>query len=227
MRLLLKLVYLTTTLITLIVIAIPFLVLSSAPSVEKPVSIDPNKLVELKKMLSANNPLKTPHTNTIKSMRLSQQGVNQAIQLGLEQQKIHIATNVEIRKGKAFIKSSIPLATSQFYINVFAELSDAKNLLSVNSLKLGRLEIPNFFINKFFPYALQFLETKIPDATLFLSAVRDIEFQDKLLILSYEWNRNLVSKLRNTGRDLVLPEAERERIQFYYDNISKISRLLF
>lgn len=227
MRLILKAFYLTSTLLTLLVIFIPFLVLSNAPTVVYESSLDHESLIQLKKTLYTNNPFKPHRIKKQQTVSLSEKTVNQAIQVGLEQQKIPLPTRVNIHKDILFTESSFQLGQSDFYINIHAQLSVYNNLVRIDELSIGQLVIPKFFLHQLYPYALKFLINKFPVAVDFINAIKTLEFREKLVKITYVWNYQITDKLREIGRDLIISPEESERVQIYYKKITEVSRLRF
>lgn len=227
MRLIFRILYVTFTLLTLMVVLLPFLILSTDAQVKNQMAPDHESLITLKKTLYSNNPFNPYQIKSRQTITLSEQDVNQAVVLGTTQQKLALPTHVYLLPGKALVTSTYTLASTPFFLNTNAELVSANGLFKIDKLTIGRLVIPGFVVQALYPYALQYASKRIPQIPTFLNAVKLVEFKKKQLKISYLWDKKMKNELRSIGRSLVMPPEEIKKVQIYYNRIADTTRFRF
>lgn len=224
MRLLFKVFYLAITLLTLLLIVTPFLAISNAPDVTPSQKINHESLIKLKKQLSKNNPFKH-RVQQLRTVKFSEATLNQAIQLGLEQKKIPIPTQVDLLDNKAQIKNSYNIPDTTFYLNFQTDLQVKNDKLQLEQLRIGNLVLPSVIVELFYPMIVSSIDRHFPELGAAWDNIRKIQIQSKHVIVTYYWNQALKEKLRAATQDLIMPEKDKAIVRVYYLKLAEFRPL--
>lgn len=137
-------------------------------------------------------------------------------------------TLVELEKQSATILYSYALPDNPVgkYFNLSAHFVQAGSKLAVGYLDFGRVKVPGKFVNPVVNATDSYLRRRFIEYAGIMASVKSIDLATDKLQLVYQWQDGLADQLKDRGRDLLLPEADRRRVEAYYIEIALESRKL-
>tara|TARA_B110000858_G_scaffold98931_2_gene113770 strand:+ start:3768 stop:5045 length:1278 start_codon:yes stop_codon:yes gene_type:complete len=138
-----------------------------------------------------------------------------AAQTQLSQDNLHAQLSVRLGTGP------LPM-----YLNAEADFIENDNLLKLDALRIGRIGVPNRFLQ----FALQRLRGDLAaenvvyqDFSELISSIQSVELEPKQMTVSLQWDPMLISRLGNQAQQLFISEQDRQRIIDYYAIITNIA----
>ncbi len=102
-----------------------------------------------------------------------------------------------------------PLGT---YLNLHIVLKEASGTLALDLLQIGQVSIPGWITDPLLQRAHAELELRVPEYRAALAAIDTFRIDPERLHIAYRWHPELFEQISSRGRDLLLSEAERERL---------------
>ena len=115
------------------------------------------------------------------------------------------------------------------YLNAKAGFIENDNLLILNTLRIGRISVPNGFLQ----FTLQRLREELAteniayqNFTELISNVESVELELNKMTISLQWDPSLISRIGNQAQQFFISEQDRQRIIDYYAIITKIAAVV-
>lgn len=112
------------------------------------------------------------------------------------------------------------------YLNLYAQLAQQGQRLELQQLKFGDVALPAWLTTPLVNGADRLLRSRSANYRDVIGTLKDIQINPQSLTIVYQWQSGLAKRLQSTGRDLLLPPAERQRIVSYYTEIARLSQNL-
>jgi hypothetical protein len=221
MRFLLKLILLLILALPLVVAGLIYLVLDSAPSIDRAAEITPANIARAKRILDQNDPRKlTPGVR--RTIFVSQNDLDLAANY-LARQYAAGGARIQLQRGIVKIGASLklPVRSLPIYLNLDATLAETGALPHIESLRLGKLPMPASLAYWLIARAVAFALADV-DMRYFRSVVKKVAFAPSRAALTYEWQANLPAKLRT----VLLPAREQNRLRLYQERLAAVTRAL-
>jgi len=221
MTLLLRLCLFTPLLLLLGLLTVFALCLESSPLVTEQAQLSPANIDRVKQLLRQHKP-ENFRSGENRSLTLSEEEFN-LIAAHLARGFQATGVVLKIRQGLLAVSSSWNISAllpyqqeADSYLNVEAVLAHRTggvglNNLTIQSLKIGQLSLPSFFVEPLLQFARKRLDvvTDLQHASRVLQA---IELRREEIVLTYQWQEGLLETLR--GRFLSV--EERQSIAIYH-----------
>ena len=219
MRFLFKLVLLLFFALPLVIAAIGYLAIDTAPSIQRAAEITPANIERAKRILDQNDPRKLK-PGARRTIAVSQNDLDLAANY-IARQYAAGGARVQLQRGAAGIGASLraPMIPFEIYFNVTAVLAEDGAWPQIESLRIGKIPVPPRFAHWLIPrlFASVFNDA---DIRSFRSVIKKVAISDNRLALTYEWQADLPNNLRTA----LLPASERERLRVYQEHLAAVSR---
>jgi hypothetical protein len=224
-RLLLKL-FLFLLLIALF--SIPTILLLSAVQptalVESPSSMDHEDVERITNLLRHHDP-RTIRDGEFRHLSVTGRDLNLGLNYALRDRD-RSRTLVELDKQSATARYSYTLPDNPVgkYFNMSVRFVQAGPRLTVGHIDFGRVKVPGQLVNPVVNSIDSYLRGRFVEYAGIMASVKTIHLATDELQLVYQWQDDLADQLKDRGRDLLLPEADRLGVEAYYVAIALESR---
>lgn len=226
-------VFLIAVFVLVIVIPAVFLIwgIQSRPIVVPHKKLTYDDLTRVKQFISENSP-KRLKPGEIKNTSLTERDLNLFLDYASSQlpenQQLYAQVNLDENVLNAQLSYKLPNNPFGDYLNVATALVPKSNRLVVRKLKIGSLRIPGWLVNTTVGIAHRLLGSYKPYQSVvdLADSVKDIQVSDQGVSVVYQWQPDLIKKVRAQGQDFLLPPDEKERLRIYYDRLVVVSQSL-
>jgi len=227
----LLIVFLIGMFVFVIVIPAIFLIfgIQSKPLVMPGEKLTYDDMARVKQFIKENNPTRLK-PGEIKNTSVTERDLNLFLdyassQVPADQQ---LYAHVKLQKNVLNAQFSYKLPNNPFgdYLNVSTALVPESNRLVVRKLKIGVLSIPGWLVNFVVGIANRFLGKYEPYQNVIelADSVKDIQVSDQGVAVVYQWQPDVIKKLRAQGQDFLMPPDERERLRIYNEKLAVVSQ---
>lgn len=200
----------------------------TTPSLVTEQQITTEELSRIETLLLESTP-QTPNTPSQQEFQLNAQELNLllryvvnvmnlspdwAAELALDDQLLHAQVSARVSRGL------VPL-----FLNIEAIFSEDDNLLKLNSLKLGKISVPDRFLQ----YTLNQLRENLAsgntaylDFSELINNVESVKLSEDQMNLVLYWDPTLISRIGNQTQQFFISDLDQQRIIDYYSIISDI-----
>ena len=140
---------------------------------------------------------------------------NWAARTQLSQDNLNAQLSVRLGAG--------PLPT---YLNVEADFIEDDNRLTLDALRIGKIAVPNRFLQ----FTLQRLRSNLAtdniaylDFSELINNVESVELDQNQMTVSMQWDPNLIVRVGNQAQQLFISEEDQQRIIDYYAIITNVA----
>lgn len=224
-------IFLIAVFIFVIVIPAIFLIfgIQSKPIVVPGDKLTYDDMTRVKKFIRENNPRRlTP--GEIRSTSVTERDLNLFLDYASTQvpanQQVHAHVNLNKNILNAQFSYKLPNNPFGDYLNVSTALVPESNRLKVRRLKIGAVKIPGWLVNFFVGIAHRLLGHYEPYQNVIelADSVKNIQVSDQGVSVKYQWQPDLIKKLRAQGQDFLMPPDERERLRIYNERLAIVSQ---
>jgi len=214
-----------------IFIAFIAFVIESNPLVVSGEGLSIQDMERAKRLMQKNDPRKLK-AGEIKDLQLTERDLNLLLLYALSYLPLaqDLKADVDLSSNFADVRLTLALPENPVgsYLNVSAVLSKSSESLAIEKLKIGAVTLPGWLMTPATRYAHRYLQhfDRYQGVAELVQAVKDFQLQENQLLLVYQWRPDVVKQLRAQGRDLLLSEADKERLLAYHEHLVKISRAL-
>lgn len=205
-----------------IIIAIPFLVVDSGPTVSVVETRSPVQIDRAKALLRRNDPrqmapgalvtqwIAEDEMSLISSYLLGQNNLGAAI--------------FQLHPGRAFVEFSLNLPANPLgsHINSKLIMTQAGSTLRIESLRLGSITIPGWAA-EFLRGAADKALRRIPEYASAIESLNGLQLLEDRMLVAYQWRPEILSSLKQQGQSLLVDEATRERLLAYSKQINAVA----
>ena len=115
------------------------------------------------------------------------------------------------------------------YLNAKADFTESDNRLMINTLRIGRISVPNRFLQ----FTLQRLWEELATDNFayqnfseLINNVSNVDLELNKITIALQWDPNLISRIGNQAQQSFISEQDRQRIINYYAIITKIAAVV-
>ncbi len=224
-------IFLIVIFIFIIFIPATFLIfgIQSKPLVTPGKKLTHEDVARVKQLLRDNNPGRLK-PGDIRNTSVTERDINLFMDYALSQdpgnQKVYAHVNLYQNFVNAQFTYMLPDNPFGDYLNVSTILVPRSNRLVVRKLKIGALRIPGWLVNFVVGIAHKLLwrYEEYQNVIELADSIKDIQVSDNNVSIIYQWQPDVIKKLRAEGRDFLLPASERERLIAYNQRLVEISR---
>jgi hypothetical protein len=138
------------------------------------------------------------------------------------------AARTALSQGNLNAQLSVRLSSGSLpmYLNVEAGFIEDDNRLTLDALRVGRMAVPN----KFLQFILQRLRGNLATENItylniseLINNVENVELELNQMRVAMQWDPNLISRISNQAQQLFISEQDQQRIIDYYAIITNIA----
>jgi hypothetical protein len=109
------------------------------------------------------------------------------------------------------------------YLNLSVDIAEQGGELYLAEARLGDAMIPGWLVNLPAKAIDKLLTAKNEVYRDVMAALESVQLSPEAARVTYRWQADLLDRIEDEGRDLLLPPAERERVLVYYGEIARLS----
>ncbi len=224
-----KFFFITPLLLVLLLLGGPALLLVAAIQ-PQPLVIDAGgvrhgDVGRIKALLQQHDPRQL-QDGEIRRLQVSERDLNLMLDSVLpypQQQRAQVALGAG--RGEINYTLALPGANGKF-LNLSAVLQEDGQRLALQEFRFGATPVPGWLLAPLRGAADDYLRGRSEEYRDLMSALQEVRIQPQYLQLVYQWQAGLAERLQASGRDLLLPQQERQRILVYYSEIARLSESL-
>jgi hypothetical protein len=225
----LKFFFIALLLLLLLLLGGPALLLVAAiqpqPLVTEEGGVRHGDVGRIKELLQQHDP-RLLKDGEIRRLQVSQRDLNLMLDSVLpypQQQRAQVELGAG--RGQLNYTLALPGADGKF-LNLSAALQEHGRHLALQELRFGATPVPGWVLAPLLGAADDYLRGRSAEYRDLMTALQEVRIQPQYLQLVYQWQSGLAERLQSSGRDLLLPEQERQRILAYYSEIARLSESL-
>ena len=219
--------------IFLFIVVIPaiFLIfgIQSKPLVTPGKTLTYEDVERVKQLMRENNPRRLK-PGDVKATTVTERDLNLFLYYALTRApgNQEIYAQVDLYQNSLNGEFSYLLPNNPFgeYLNVSTELIPESNRFVFRKLKIGAIKIPGILVNFVLGVAHKLLwrSKQYQNVIELAESVKDLQVADNSVTVVYQWQPDVIKKLRAGSQNFLLTADERERLLVYGEQIATISR---
>ncbi len=217
--------------VTLIIVPTIFLIFGfqSTPLVTSGKKLSYADVERVKQFLRDNDPRQSK-TRTIRQIILTERDLNLFLDYALQNSatELNVKANTTLATNQAICRLTHFMPSNPFgqYLNLELTCSAAKNTLVLDRLKIGSLVIPRWLLKIVFWISRVWLGN-YESYRQFLQAaesIQQVQFEEGQVTVVYQWQPEVMRKLRQQGQNMLLSQEDRHRLYIYEEQIAVLAR---
>ncbi len=192
-----------------------------APTVRQPVQFTPAHVERAKRLLERNDP-RGMRNGALRTITLTQDDLDLALNY-LAQRQWKGSTRLTLRDGVATLEASLPLPSNPFgqYLNLAAVLRDTGERPRVESLRIGRVDVPGRIAGWMLQAGLYWMQ-RSPAYGASADSIQRVQVSPQMLRVVYVWNEAAAEQLKASLMDT----GDQERLQAYQTRLAALTAAL-
>ncbi|MDZ7319737.1 MAG: hypothetical protein ONB11_11310, partial [candidate division KSB1 bacterium] len=112
------------------------------------------------------------------------------------------------------------------YLNLVLTFSSSQNTLVLHRLKIGDLSVPRWLMKVVFWISRVWFRNYEIYGQIMQAAesIQMVRFDDGMVTVVYQWQPEMMRKLRQQGQNMLLSQEDRQRLHIYEEQIASLSR---
>ncbi|MEX0964714.1 MAG: hypothetical protein WDZ52_11810 [Pseudohongiellaceae bacterium] len=207
-------------------VIVMLLSLETSPSLVTEQAIAPAELQHIESLLLESTP-EMPASAGLQELKLNSEELNLLLRYAAHVMNLSSDWAASAVLNDAAMRAELSVRISQsplpLYLNVEADLVENDNLLRLDALRVGKIGIPD----KFLQFTLQRIESELAsnniafsDFSELIDNVERVELTDNQMAVSLQWDANLISRIGNQAQQLFISAEDKQRIIDYYEIIT-------
>ena len=215
-----------------VAIAIPVILLvfgvESDPLALPEKKLDLEDVGRIKQMLHENNPRRLK-ADEIRELSITERDINLVLHYALSHSpfKEQLNTHIYLYPNSANVRFTYILPPNPFgtYLNISVYLAQSSDAIAVDKLAIGSLTIPGWLINPIWKLTLKYMQRheKYGSIVEGIRTIKRIDFNKNHILLVYQWRPDVVNRLKDRGKSLLLSDDDAERLLIYTEQLAMIS----
>jgi hypothetical protein len=203
-------------------IALPFLLIEQNPIIQGQVGNSPAQIDRAKALLKRNDPRRLAAGEVV-TQWIDEEEITLIAGYALSQLKGG-GVNVELHPGRAYTQLTLGLPDNPIgpYMNISIYFSQWSSTLAIESLSIGSITVPGWIAEPLRDYGNLAL-MRIPEYKAAMHALNGLQLLEDRMLVIYQWQPDLVDKLKSQGRDLIVDEALKIRLLAYSKQIRLVA----
>ena len=200
------------------------LALGPAPMDLETRSLSVDDVENARRLLRENDPRRL-RDGERKRVELTQRELNLLLRYALPDSA---AARVGLAPELLSLAASAPVPANPLgaYLNVEVVFAQSGPTLAPIAVSAGRLRLPAWLAEPLSSLGDSLLRSRLPEYAAALESLESIQVAGDRVALTYRWQTELLEQLKDRGRQLVVPDDQRQRILAYYATLLRISHTL-
>ena len=203
--------------------------IETAPSLVTEQQFTGEELSRIETLLLENTP-QSPGAASMQELQINDQELNLLLRYAINVMSVSSvwAARAELTQDNLYAQLSVRLIEGPLplYINVGANFIEDGNLPALDSIKIGRIEIPN----RFMQFTLQRLRGSLASGNLayldfseLINNIESVELSQNQMNVVMQWDPKLISRIGDQAQQLFISEQDQQRIIDYYAIITNVA----
>jgi len=199
------------------------------PTVTATRALDPDEISQLEQLILDSAP-QNPTNPSLQQIQLDANELNLLLRYSVDVMNLspRWAARLSLDENAMTTELSVNLATGPIplFLNIRGELNTREGLLSLDSITVGNIQIPDPLLR--FAMArlrnnLQSNNSAYQDFSELLSTVEQVKISTGGMDVAMYWDPSLVSRIGNRAQQLFISEQDQQRIIRHYQEITNIA----
>lgn len=172
----------------------------------------------------------TPASASLQELHLNSEELNLLLRYAIDVMNLSPNWAAQTELDEASMRAQLSVRISQgpvpLFLNVEAVLAESDNLLTLDALSVGKLGIPERFLQ----FTLQRLQSNLAtgsvaylDFSELINNVERVELTAQQMTVDLLWDPQLISRIGNQAQQLFISDQDQQRIIDYYELISNVA----
>jgi len=219
----------------IVILGIPVLFflfgIQSHPLVTTGKKLDYEAVARVKQLMRKNDPRKL-RAGEVRNLTVTERDLNLFLDYALSRtpgdQKLYARVNLFQDYADVQFTLLLPQNPLGKFLNVATSIKPETDHVLVQRLKIGALRIPGWMANSVATLGHKFLlrYEQYRNLIELAHSIKNIQIANNAIAVIYQWQPEVIKKIRKQGRDLLLPKQERERLTVYYQKIAQLSQAM-
>lgn len=200
--------------------------IETSPSLVTEQQFSSEELSRIETLLLESTP-QSPGNASMQELQVNSEELNLLLRYAVDimNRSSEWATRTQLSQGNLNAELSIRLSEGplSMYLNVEADFVEDGNLLTLDALRIGKIGVPDRFLQ----FTLQRLRRNLAtgnvaylDFSELINNVESVELEQNQMTVSLQWDPNLIGRIGNQAQQLFISEQDQQRIIDYYAIIS-------
>lgn len=205
------------------------LFIETAPRPVSDQRFSPQELSRIESLLLENTP-QTPGNASVQQLQFDADELNLLLRYAVNVMNLSSQWAATTQLNENAMGTQLSLRLSQgplpLFLNVEANLIAQNNLLNLQALKIGRIRIPDRFLQ----FTLQRFQANLAAGNLaytdfieLIDNVTSVNLSQDHMTVALQWDPKLIGRIGNHAKQLFISEQDQQRIIDYYQIITNIS----
>ena len=205
------------------------LAIESSPSLVVEQQLSDEELSKIQTLLLESTP-QSPSYASRHELQLNSQELSLLLRYAVNIMNLSSdwAAQTQLSQGNLNTQLSVQLGAGPLpiYMNVEADFIEDANLLTLDALRIGRIDVPNRLLQ----FTLQRLRGDLAtenvayqDFSELINTIERVDLEINQMTVALQWNRNLISRIGSQAQQLFISEQDQQRIINYYAIITNIA----
>ena len=182
----------------------------------------------IKELLKKNNPRKL-RVGEIKSISLTERDLNlfliHALTYAPYSERLSCSILLKPKSACGRLTIRLPDNPLGSYLNITGVLTANSKTIDIHDVHIGVLRVPRWLVRMIGRSCHKILLRRQDYRELVegFEYIKSVDVNDDSLVVVYQWEPEVVDRLQSHGRELLLPDHERERLLAYYKELGTIA----
>ncbi len=201
----------------------------TSPSLITKQQVSTDEISKIETLLLENTP-QTPNTAGLQELQLDAEELNLLLRYAVNIMNLSPNWAAQLRLSEEILNTEVSVKISQgpvpLFLNIQAEFVEDGRLLAINTLRVGKINVPDRFLH----YTLDRLRRNLAsgnvaylDFSELLGNVASVRLNDNRMNISLAWDPALISRIGNQAQQLFISDSDQQRIIDYYQIISDVA----
>jgi uncharacterized protein YfiM (DUF2279 family) len=198
--------------------------LQSQPLVEATPSARQEDVERIKRLLYDHDP-RTQRDGDVRTLSVSGRDLNIALRSLIplpDRQRARISLQDHL--ATLHYTLDVPDSFLGAYLNLSVAVRESRGELEPDRLTAGSLALPGWFVAPLAAAAEHILARHYPEYGGLREVLQAISLRDDRIEVVYRWDAALMQQVETRGRELLMPDADRQRALAYYRELAAVSR---
>ena len=193
------------------------------PLIQPGKSLSHEDVERIKALLKQHDPRRLQQ-DEVRTLALSQRDLNLLLDYSVTR-TLNVNSRVELDPGSATVSMTYPLPEkySGNYLNALARLSPGEGELHIDSLQVGRLQLPGWLVNPVLQLFHTILLKYSSEYREMLQTIEELRLDGDQLVLVYQWQPELAAQLKSSGYGLLFSADDKVRVLAYHNKLSRLA----
>ncbi len=218
-------------LVLLLIAPVIVLLLSvqTGASVGSQPALSANELSRIEQLLLETAP-QSPSSASLQRMRLDAEELNLLLRYSVDVMNLSPdwAAQLDLKDSAVSTELSISLVQGwiPLFLNVRGEFVITNNLLALDALYIGKLQLPKRFLEygqAQLRNRLQASNTAYQDLSELIAKVENVEVSPDRMDVALQWDPELISRISDQAQQMFISDQDKRRIMDHYRQISDVA----